>query len=54
MTERGFLRVELVEAIGVLIDEGVVLRNKLPTNFRWIDLSSCGTGLRDCSHFLIW
>ena len=33
---RGFI-VEAVQTIGVLVDEGVVLRDELPADFRGID-----------------
>ena len=33
---RGFC-VETVQAVGVLVDEGVVLRDELPADFRGID-----------------
>ncbi|KAI0676433.1 hypothetical protein C8Q78DRAFT_20238 [Trametes maxima] len=37
VNERRRLVVEAVQTIGVLVDEGVVLRDELPAHFRGID-----------------
>lgn len=48
MNESGGFVVEAVEAVGVLVDKGVVLRNELPADFRGIDRRVVGhhEGLR--------
>lgn len=44
MTKGGVFGVEAVEAVGLLVDEGVVLGDKLPSNFGGIDTSASDGG----------
>ena len=49
VNKRRCLGVEAVQTIGVLVDEGVVLRNELPTNFGRVNGGVCHHNLGLCS-----
>ena len=59
--ERRLLLVEAMQAVGLLVDEGVVLRHELPANFSGVGrlgggLFGCGdrsNGNRVCGHYSV-
>jgi hypothetical protein len=50
MHESGAFSVETMQTIGLLIDKGIILRNKLPSNFRRNDVAVNGRRRCRSSH----